>query len=142
MAVKQQREQQHTKSRFDIRNRTTVTSLFRNVRGGAERGKKHVCLVWRCWYCAVMFPENRSRFTYCIFTNSGRKTFAAAVPPLSTQIISSHPLIHFLFRGGKQLSTSGSSSWFSKLKRPFVGGVAWSFHPFCSILERLALMLP
>lgn len=30
-----------------------------------------------------------------MLTNSGKEIFAAAVPPLSTQFISSHTLIHF-----------------------------------------------
>lgn len=96
-----------------LENRTTIISLFQKERlslcEGKEKNKKlsYVCLVWRCWWlgfgvmwcCAVMFLENRSRFTYCKFTNSGRKTFAAAVPPLSTQLISAQTLIHFLFLG-------------------------------------------
>lgn len=74
------------------------------------------------WCCAVMFPEEGLDLLTALFTNRGEKTFAAAVPPLSTQFISSITLILILFWRGKQLSTSGAIPGFIKLKGPVGGG--------------------
>lgn len=82
------------------------------------------------WCCAVMIPEERlDLLTACLQT--GRKTFAAAVPPLAIQFNSSHTLIHFLF-WEKQLASSEATPGFEGAMsigwEPFGGG----FRPFCS----------
>lgn len=124
-------------------------SLYWKERGGkgVEGGKKqwsHVSLVWRCWVldfrvmwcCAVMFPEEGLDLLTACLQTVGRKTFAAVVPPLSTQFISSHTLIHFLLLGGgKQLSTFRIDSWFYQAETPhWVGWVGrslgWRFPSF------------
>lgn len=62
------------------------------------------------WCCAVMIPEEGlDLLTACLQT--GRKTFAAAVPPLAIQFNSSHTPILFLFCG-ETTRHLRSHSWF------------------------------
>lgn len=102
-----------------------------------EKNKTHrvmsvLCGDVGCWALAPCGAVQLC-FTYCIFTNRGRRIFAAVVPPLSTHFISSHTLILFLFWGGKQVSTSESIPGF---ETPIGGlvdhlaGVSILFVPF------------
>lgn len=88
-------------------------------------------------------PWGGSRFTYCMLTNSGRKIFVAVVPPLSSQFISSHTLIHFLFWGNNSplqdrflVLSSWNAHW-------WVGGlIVWLVFPSFLFLFGIVRLAP
>lgn len=91
-------------------------------------------LVAGLWVHVVLcsyVPRGRSRFTYCMFTNSRRKTFAAAVPPLSTH--SFQPILLSISSFGETTLHLRIDSWFYQVETPFGGwlvAVSILFVPF------------